>query len=85
MGETRRKRSSVELRTDYLALSGSPDPLSGSPAFSVRDCAAISRTLARIASNGRTPANVSSPNRHRPFGPGRGNGSSCPVADVRHT
>jgi hypothetical protein len=30
----------------------------------------------------RTPANVSSPNRHRPFGPGRGNGSSCPTAAV---
>jgi len=36
----------------YLARSGSADPLSGSPAFSVRDCAASSRTLARIGSNG---------------------------------
>src|SRR5215469_7249766 len=27
----------------------------------------------------RTPANVSSPNRHRRFGSGRGNGFSCPV------
>ena len=39
-----------------------------------------------IAASGplpRTPANASSPNRHRPFGPGYGNGSSCPTADLR--
>ena len=31
----------------------------------------------------RTQAKVSWPNRHRPFDPGRGNGSSCPFAVVR--
>src|SRR5215471_21249448 len=36
----------------YLARSGSADPLSGSPAFSVRDCEASPRILARIGSNG---------------------------------
>src|SRR6516165_4733463 len=30
----------------------------------------------------RTPAKVSRPHRHRPFGPGRRNGSSCPTADL---
>ena len=30
----------------------------------------------------RTPAKVSSPNRHRPSGPGRRNGPSCPFSDL---
>ena len=36
----------------YLARSDAPDPLSGSPAFGVRDAAASSSTFARIGPNG---------------------------------
>jgi len=42
------QKSMLRGDTGYLALSGSADPLSGSLAFSVLDCAASSRTLARI-------------------------------------
>ena len=36
----------------------------------------------RVSPIGPNPAKVSCPNRHRPFGSGRGNGSSSPVAAV---
>ena len=36
----------------YLARSDAPDPLSGSPAFDVRDAAANASTFARIGPNG---------------------------------